>query len=190
MKPPKHSKAAIKAHPAPVHKDDSDGTTPDFKKLMGKDYALACMDTEAARVVFDKQDITPSARLDGIGIEFICKCIAAGQSLRAWAAANGFVQQTVINWIDADKERAGHYAHAREEREDLVFDSLDEIGDQAVVAESATEVAGLRLKSDNIKWKLARMNAKKFGDKLAVGGAEGMPAIQFERIERVIIDPK
>lgn len=133
-----------------------------------------------------KSSPSPSQRLDKIGIDAICKCISEGQSLRAWAAENGFVQQTVINWIDADKERAGHYAHAREDREDLVFDSLDDIGNQAAVAVSAVEVAGLRLKADNIKWKLARMNAKKFGDKLAVGGSDDMPPVQtVSRIELV-----
>ena len=43
---------------------------------------------------------------------------------------------------------------------------LDDVSEQAVKAETAVEVAGLRLKADNIKWKLARMNAKKYGDRL------------------------
>lgn len=110
--------------------------------------------------------------------------------MRAWATENGFVQQTVINWIDADNDRAGHYARARDERADFVFESLDDVSDQAVRAETAVEVAGLRLKADNIKWKLARMNAKKYGDKLAVGGADDMPGIKIERIERIIVGQK
>lgn len=112
----------------------------------------------------------PSAsdKLNAIGIEAICKDISDGISLRGWSIANGFVQQTVINWIDADVDRAGHYARAREAREDGKFESLEEIGEQAARAKSAVEVAGLRLKADNLKWMLARMSPKKYGDKLEV----------------------
>lgn len=119
----------------------------------------------------------PSERLEKIGIESICQQIAGGMSLRAWAANNGFCQQTVINWIDADYGRAGHYARARESREEAKFESLEDIGDQAVKAESAVEVQGLRLKSDNIKWMLARMNSKKYGDKVQteLTGVDGGP---------------
>lgn len=123
---------------------------------------------KAAKIAKAEKPLTPSQKLDKIGIEAICAYIAGGDSLRSWAMQNGFVQQSVINWIDADAERAGHYAHARDDRADAVFDSLDDVSNQAVTAETAVEVAGLRLKSDNIKWKLARMNAKKYGDKLDI----------------------
>lgn len=122
---------------------------------------------------------TPSERLNAIGIEAICAHVANGESLRSWTLSNGFVQQTVIDWIDADETRAGHYARAREERADTVFESLDDVSEQAVKAETSVEVAGLRLKSDNIKWKLARMSPK-YGDKLQVGGAADLPPIQQE----------
>lgn len=113
---------------------------------------------------------TPTERLNKIGIEAICAYIAENNSLRSWAIKNGFAQQTVIDWIDADKERAGHYARARDERTDLVFDSLDDVSKDAVTADTAVKVAGLRLKSDNIKWKLARMNPKKYGDRTTIAG--------------------
>jgi len=121
---------------------------------------------------------SPSQRLEAIGIEAICDYVANGDSLRSWTIANGFVLRTVLNWIESDPERTSHYAHARDERSDVVFDSLDDVSEQAVNAETAIEVAGLRLKADNIKWKLARMNAKKYGDKLAIGGAADLPPIQ------------
>lgn len=125
-----------------------------------------------------KVEPTPTERLEQIGIEAICAYITENNSLRSWAIKNGFVQQTVINWIEADEKRSRHYARARDERADFVFESLDDVSDQAVKAETAVEVAGLRLKSDNIKWKLARMNAKKYGDKMQVGGAEDLPPIR------------
>lgn len=132
---------------------------------------------------------TPTQRLDSIGIKVICEYVANGDSLRSWARANGFVQQTVIDWINADETRAGHYAHARLDREDGVFDSLDEVSQLAIRAATQVEVAGLRLKADNIKWKLARMNAKKFGDKTTIAGDVDNPLVITE-IQRVIVDPK
>lgn len=58
------------------------------------------------------------------------------------------------------------------------------------MAESAVKVAGLRLKVDTLKWKLGKMNPKKYGDKIAVGGADDMPAIKIDRIERIIVGKK
>ena len=132
---------------------------------------------------------TPTEKLNKIGIEVICEYVANGDSLRSWSKLNNFAQQTVLDWINADESRAGHYAHAREARADAVFDSLDDVSEQAAHAETAVEVAGLRLKSDNIKWKLARMNAKKYGEKTTIAGDSENP-LEISVIERVIVDPK
>lgn len=109
---------------------------------------------------------TPSQRLEEIGIEAICDYITSFESLRSWCIANGFNLRTVNNWIDSDKARATHYARARDDRADAVFDSLDDLAEQATRAKTAVEVNGLRLKADTIKWKLARMHPKKYGDRL------------------------
>lgn len=123
---------------------------------------------------------TTSEILNSIGIDSICLYVASGESLRSWAIGQGIPPQSVIDWINADQDRSVQYAHARDDRADAVFESLDDVSDQAVRAESAVEVAGLRLKADNIKWKLARMNAKKYGDKVAIGGADDLPSIKSE----------
>ncbi|MGB8345420.1 MAG: hypothetical protein WCD86_11080 [Ktedonobacteraceae bacterium] len=138
------------------------------------------------KAVTSDKPATPKERLDKIGIGAICEKISGGMSLRAWALENSFANVTVNDWIAADKDRAEQYARAREDRADGVFESLADIGDDAVKAETAVEVAGLRLKADNLKWMLARMNAKKYGDKLAVGGSDDMPPVQtVSRIELV-----
>ncbi len=102
------------------------------------------------------------------GMSELCDFIVSGESLAAFALKMGVAYNTVLNWINADPERIANYAQAREDRADLVFDQLDEVSEKAQNAETAVEVAGLRLKSDNIKWKLARMNAKKYGDKIEI----------------------
>jgi hypothetical protein len=111
---------------------------------------------------------SPSQRLNEIGIEEICEAIENKSSLRSWCIENNFVLRTALNWIEADEERSSHYARSREARADAFFDELDDVSEQAVFAETAVQVAGLRLKADNIKWKLARMNAKKYGEKQTI----------------------
>jgi hypothetical protein len=130
----------------------------------------------------------PKEKLNKIGIDAVCEYVSNGDSLMSWCKKNGFAYNTVLNWIDTDEERIAHYAHAREAREVATFESLDDIGDQAVAAESAVTIQGLRLKADNIKWKLARMNAKKYGDKLALGGDSDNPLVTKMVVE--LVKPK
>jgi hypothetical protein len=134
-----------------------------------------------------EKPLTTAQKLDAIGIDAICAYVESGESLRSWSIKNNLPNRSVNDWIEADVDRAAHYAKAREERADAVFDSLDNVSDEAVRAENSVQVAGLRLKADNIKWKLARMNAKKYGEKIAVGGAEGLPPVQItEIITRIV----
>ncbi len=126
--------------------------------------------------------LTTAQRLDAIGIDAICAYIESGESLRSWSIVNGLPNRSVNDWIEADADRAAHYAHARDDRADAVFDSLDDVSDAAVRADSAIQVAGLRLKSDNIKWKLARMNAKKYGDKLDITAAVTTSSMTDEQL--------
>lgn len=121
--------------------------------------------------------LSPSARLNQIGIDAICEHVSGGESLLSWCNANKFAYNTVLNWIEGNTERSANYARARDVREEQKFDDLETIGDQAACSESAVQVAGLRLKADNLKWKLARMNPKRFGDKVQHGGADDLPPI-------------
>ena len=79
--------------------------------------------------------------------------------------------------IEGDDTLRADYARAKEIRADMVFDELDDLCEQAVTAPDAVMVAGLRLKADTLKWKLARMNSKKYGDKVTneMTGADGGP---------------
>ena len=92
--------------------------------------------------------------------------IATGRSLRSVCRDEGMpsIRQVMV-WLDEDEEFAQQYARAMLVRADVKFDELDEVSQKAEDCESAVKVAGLRLKADNIKWQLARMNAKKYGDR-------------------------
>jgi hypothetical protein len=97
----------------------------------------------------------------------IIERMSAGESLRAICRTEGFpVPSAVIKWTTEDTEFGEQYARAQEARADVYFDRLDDVSEDAVRAETAVQVSGLKLKSDNIKWQLARMAPKKYGDKL------------------------
>lgn len=92
--------------------------------------------------------------------------VAKGRSLQAYCDAHKMSASRLWHKIEDDKELKAEYARVKELRADIVFDALDELCEQAVGAEDAVKVAGLRLKADTLKWKLARMNSKKYGDKV------------------------
>lgn len=104
--------------------------------------------------------------------------MARGESLRKACEAEGLCSPTVLLWANEDAAIADQYTRAMLARADAKFEELDDVSEEAKTAQSAVEVQGLRLKADNIKWQLARMNARKYGDKLAIGGADDLPAIQ------------
>ena len=92
--------------------------------------------------------------------------LAAGQSLRSLCAKKQMPPLlTVLDWLGQDKAFADAFARSREAWAEALFDLLDEVSAQAAASTSAVEVSGLRLKSDNIKWKLARMNPRKYGER-------------------------
>lgn len=108
----------------------------------------------------------------------IIRRMCEGESLRAICRTEGYpAPSTVIGWTNEDAEFAEQYARARDERADTYFDRLDDVSEAAEQAENAVQVAGLRLKADNIKWQLARMAPKKYGDKIetTVQGPDGGP---------------
>jgi len=98
----------------------------------------------------------------------LSEVIVSGNSIADFSRSMGVAYNTVLNWINDDAGRVANYARAREARADLIFDALDDVSEQAVTAETAIEVAGLRLKADNIKWKLAKMAPKKYGERQQV----------------------
>lgn len=71
----------------------------------------------------------------------------------------------MMRWLGEHEKFRENYARAMEWRAEGKFDELDDVSDEACRAESPVAVMGLKLKADNIKWQLARMNAKKYGDR-------------------------
>jgi hypothetical protein len=139
----------------------------------------------------------------------ICEAISEGMSLREICKPDDMPNKaTVFRWLNLHEEFSDQYARAREEQAEAMADEIVAIVDTAaspvmvdgvpllredgtplLVADQAA-IAHARLKMDARKWVASKLKPKKYGDKLGIGGADDLPPIAIEAIERVIIDPK
>lgn len=95
----------------------------------------------------------------------ICALLASGESLVKVCKRPGMPDKsTVFRWIAAHDDFRDKYAKATEARADAIFEEMFDIADD-VIPDSA-EVAKARLRVDTRKWALARMNPRKYGDKI------------------------
>lgn len=106
--------------------------------------------------------------------------IMDGQSLKAVCDAEDMPsRKTVYQWMAADPELGNRYARACEIRADQIFDELFEIaddgrndwmerrqGEDKVWVENGEAMRRSALRIDARKWALAKMQPKKYGDKL------------------------
>lgn len=132
----------------------------------------------------------------------ICMRLAEGESLRKICADEAMPSAvTVFKWLsdETKTEFVKQYARAREAQADTLADEILEIADDGTrdtyIDSEGNErtdqdvIARSRLRVDARKWYASKVAPKKYGDKLAVGGADDLPPVQFSRIERVIVDP-
>jgi len=110
----------------------------------------------------------------------IIQRIELGESLRAILKDNGMPSRPLFfQWLKEDEIKINQYARATEIRADLEFDYMLEIADDStndymtkVIQGEKVEVLNTenlqrsRLRIDTRKWILARMNPKKYGEKL------------------------
>lgn len=115
---------------------------------------------------------------DGEVITSVLSAMEGGESLRSACEIAGVPIGTFLGWVDAEPELAEQYARARERMLDRKAEELEDIGLQAAQAGTAVEVAGLRLQSDNRKWLLSKLLPKKYGEKVAIGGADDLPPLK------------
>lgn len=97
--------------------------------------------------------------------------------------------------LKADHEFANQYARAAELRADEVFDEMFDIADDGLNdwieqkgpdgqtrgwIENGEAINRAKLRIDTRKWALARMNPRKYGEKVQLGGAEDLPPVQID----------
>lgn len=121
----------------------------------------------------------------------ICAALAGGASLRQAAAAEGVGAHTVLAWRDAFKGFSTQYAEARARGQELlaeavVYDIPEEAARAALDRDCGMQrLTALRMRSDNIKWHLAKMLPKVYGERQAVeltgaGGKDLFPRMTDE----------
>lgn len=142
--------------------------------------------TKTAKSVVKHGVMTASEKLAAFGIDAICDMTADCIPQRTIAAKIGVSWATFTKWIDDDKGRTEQYAHARLAQADKMADDILAISDDGSNDTYETEdgtrtnqdvIARSRLRVDARKWLASKMAPKKYGDKLAIGGAEDLPPV-------------
>jgi len=105
--------------------------------------------------------------------------IISGRSVRSIIKDPGMPGLTALyEWIENDELKAKQYARACKIRADLIFDEIldisDNTGNDLITLDNGKEVVNHevinrdRLRVDSRKWMLARMNPKKYGEKIEI----------------------
>ena len=120
----------------------------------------------------------------------ICEHIAAGKSLRTIAALDGMpAQSTIMVWLDGKHpDFTEQYARAREAQADKLAEEILAIADDGrsdtyLDAEGNEKtdneaIQRSKLRVDTRKWLASKMAPKKYGDKMAIGGADDLGPVQ------------
>ena len=120
----------------------------------------------------------------------ICEHIAAGKSLRTIAALDGMpAQSTIMVWLDGKHpDFTEQYARAREAQADKLAEEILAIADDGrsdtyLDAEGNEKtdneaIQRSKLRVDTRKWLASKMAPKKYGDKVAIGGADDLGPVQ------------
>lgn len=106
----------------------------------------------------------------------ICQSLVDGMSLRSVCRDEAMPSiSSVMLWLTKHPEFSEQYEKATHERATGMFEDMFEIAD--FVDKDPAAVSKAKLQVDVRKWALARMNPKKYGDKLTteLTGADGGP---------------
>ena len=131
--------------------------------------------------------------------ERICAEIADGKSIGSVCKMEGMPsRRTVFNWLNQFPEFVKLYQIACEERAEGYVEEIIDIADDAshdYVSDGEggervdhEHIQRSRLRVDTRKWIACKLKPRKYGDKLAVGGADDLPPVAISKIERVLVD--
>jgi hypothetical protein len=120
----------------------------------------------------------------------ICEHIAQGKSLRTIAEMEGMPHQaTIMAWLDGSHpDFSEQYARAREAQADKLAEEILAIADDGrsdtyLDAEGNEKtdsevIQRSKLRVEARKWLASKMAPKKYGDKMAIGGADDLGPVQ------------
>lgn len=129
----------------------------------------------------------------------ICERLGEGESLRTICGGDDMpAASTVFKWLAEKTEFSEQYARAREKQADFYAEEIIQIADDGRNDTYMTEngpavnhdaIQRSRLRVDARKWYASKLAPKKYGEKLAVGGAEDLPPIQSKTDATVNLTP-
>lgn len=127
----------------------------------------------------------PSKYTEKLG-DAICERIVSGESLRTiCTSATMPNRSTVMRWMADDAAFATKYARARVIQADFLEEEMSEIEDETL--RGSLDPAAARVVLASKQWRAAKLAPKRYGEKLAIGGADDLPALQSQAI--VTLDP-
>jgi hypothetical protein len=129
-------------------------------------------------------------------VDAILLRVSGHESLRAICADLGVPVSTFLGWVADNPDLAEQYARAKRAQAELLALEIVQIADEAEVQASyqgeevtldlsANAIARNRLRVDARKWVASKLLPKVYGDKLAIGGADDLPAVQ----QNVTLEP-
>lgn len=124
----------------------------------------------------------------------ICQRLVEGESLKAICREDGMPSaSTVFVWLDAHEEFRTKYARARELQAELQVDEMTEIADNGSNdwmerknaegenigwKENGEALTRSKLRLEQRRWNAEKLLPKKYGTKMAIGGADDLPPIK------------
>lgn len=111
----------------------------------------------------------------------ICEGIANGHSLVSILKEDEELPTytTIMKWLKDFPEFSDNYRRAREDQADHDADKIGDIAERVV--KGLLEPNAARVAIDAYKWAAGKRKPKVYGEKLALGGAEDMPAINMSK---------
>jgi hypothetical protein len=130
-------------------------------------------------------------------IDALCDYIASGgasHNLAAFCRERGLSYTRMLRWLDASTERSQLYARAKEDRADNIADEFAAIADEPIPTTlqgsyDSAAVQDKRVRLDARKWLAAKLAPKRYGEKVAIGGADDLPPVQASVSGEVALSP-
>jgi len=138
----------------------------------------------------------------------VCEYIAtSSMGVREIASQDGIPNDsTIFKWLRDNDKFSQQYARAKKDQMDFMAEEILNIADDAendymmrnghdddkdtgwVTNGEAIQRSKLRIEAR--KWLMGKLNAKKYGDKTQLTGADGEGPVEIVEIKRTIVDPK
>ena len=118
---------------------------------------------------------TSKQKLDSIGAENVADMIATGVTYRQICKELGVSLGALCAWIESEPERLRVCARARE----VSAQAFEERAQEEIQgARDQFELSKAKELAVHWRWRAKAVNPRRYGDKVAVGGADDLPPIK------------